>query len=308
MIRRGLVPALTAAVVAASSGCGALLDLDVQSIGAGGDGGLSATEAGPDATTSDGPEDAGSPTPPPDASDGAGALVEAPFDAAAPPPDTGPIADGSDDSPSTPDVSTHPDAPVTPGMINLVQQNATVGLSDAGTTIAITFATPVTAHDTLVIGVDATSLGSVSATDSRGNTYTLATKTADGGQAAAILYALDVTGGSDTVTLTVGNNVDAEIYAHEYSGIGSFVGGSSMMGTGTAMSSGVVPNAAVGDLLFGYGVAGAVQAGAGFTTRLTLNANLTEDMIVQNPAMAQALASSTGGFDWLCLAAAFRPR
>ncbi len=200
---------------------------------------------------------------------------------------------------------------VAPVAIAFVQQNA----SSAGTatTLAVPYsAALVTAHDTLIVGVDGNSAGTATVTDSLGNTFApVVGPIENGGLRMTIFAAFDVAGGPDTVTVTLSSAPASffEVYIHEYAGLVAFDAEAAQVGTSTAtdaMASGNADTHFGNELIFGYGVTGSSVAGTSFNTRSSFHSNITEDMIVTTAGTYQATATMTAGSGWTMLMATFR--
>jgi hypothetical protein len=102
-------------------------------------------------------------------------------------------------------------------------QGATATSNTANSATVLAFGSNVTAGNLLVIAVAWQGNSAVSATDSRGNAYSVATSAFDAtnGQSLAILYAANVATGPTTVTTTYGGASPTvqRLEIHEYSGI-----------------------------------------------------------------------------------------
>jgi hypothetical protein len=170
----------------------------------------------------------------------------------------------------------------------------------------------VTAGDTIVVAAEYDSDAPLQVTDSRNETYRLAKAVPRGDLTlqVAVWYAIGVSGGTHTVSLTFdGINPVNFIsgYVHEYSGISALDGaaGASSSST-TAMSSGDITTTAANDLLFGFAVTSIATPATGFRARRTDNSDLTEDRVVPSASTVQALAT-TGSGAWAMVGVAFRP-
>ncbi len=297
--------ALGAAASWTLTACGALLDLDVQYIGAT-DGATATADGGPatdgaadDGTIADGaPPDHATP-----ALDGAAAL-----DArdSAPGAEAGAELDAAEGDPEL-------DAPAETSAATpaFVQDNAGEGASGA-TMAMIPFQAAVTAHDTIVVAFDYDAAPTITVTDTLNDTFQVAVGPVGNGVNCMIWYALDVAGGPDTVIFTASYAPPTffEIYVHEYSGISAFDVGSSQNSTAVTsgvIESGFVPTSVPNELLFGFAATGTATAGVGFTTRSQFNENLTEDMIAATAGPHEATATANGS-GWVMSMAAFRPR
>ena len=156
--------------------------------------------------------------------------------------------------------------------------------------------------------------GTVTLSDSRGNTYTAATARQTWGNnwSAQVFYAANIIGGSNTVTATFGTAITSFgiVYVHEYSGLATVNPvdvTASAIGTSAAMSSGAVTTTNANDLLFAAGASDntVTQAGTGFTTRLTGFGNLTEDRVVTTTG-SYAGTARQNGTAWVMQLVAFR--
>ena len=89
----------------------------------------------------------------------------------------------------------------------------------SGTTITLTFPSNVTAGNAIIVVVNGAN-GTYSAADTRGNTYAVAATESDGGLAlgVAIILALNIAGGADTVTVTLPLAPGSAV-AQEWSGL-----------------------------------------------------------------------------------------
>ena len=168
----------------------------------------------------------------------------------------------------------------------LVQEATALNDSGVGaTTIVRAFTSNITAGN-MIIG--AVGYGDVSTTvsvaDTLGNTYTVSTVNADGGnlQYQRTFYANSSTGGANTVTVTFGTSVAyRRLYISEYSGLATASpndGGTGQLqtspGTGTdAITSGNIVTTVDGDLIWGITQntsevdpgTGTLVAGTGYT-------------------------------------------
>jgi hypothetical protein len=319
------------AAALASSGCGALLDLDVHytladasaDTAGGGDSGPSTLlDGGRQAASTDASVDAwldeAMPFPPEAAPPVDATRVEdapPPVDAR-PPVDATPPVDAARpvDAALPVDAATSADAAADADVdatvpIEFVQVTAGAGPAQS-TTVQLVFPNPVTAHDTIIVAADYDSPGTLTVTDSLHNTYQSAIGPVGATIPCSIVYALDVHGGNDTVILTLSQPPAAyfEIYVQEYSGIAALDGVASQDGTGSAMTSGTANTSASNDLIFAFGVGGTIAPGSGFIARSTFNSNLTEDAIAGAPGVYGATGTMVAGSGWTLVMTAFRPR
>jgi chitodextrinase len=195
-----------------------------------------------------------------------------------------------------------------------VQDNQ--NLVSSGTSMTTSFKTATTAGDLIVAFVEWDNSGSMSLTDSNGNTYTAATPVVaypgTNNGVAEILYAKNIKGGTDTLTASFGTAISSWgiMYIHEYSGISTTNPVdviSTATGSSSAMSSGSATTTNANDLIFGAG--GSFQAvtasGSGFTTRMTEGDDRSEDKFVTTTGSYAATATQSGT-GWLQLMVAFR--
>jgi outer membrane protein assembly factor BamB len=156
--------------------------------------------------------------------------------------------------------------------------------------------------------------GTVTLSDTRGNTYTAATARQSWGNnwSAQVFYASGISAGSNTVTATFGTSIKSFgiVYLHEYSGLANVSPvdvSASAAGSSASMSSGAVTTTQANDLLFGAGVStnSVTTAGTGFTARLTGFGNLTEDRIVTTTG-SYAGTATQNGTAWAMQLVAFR--
>jgi hypothetical protein len=322
---RGLISAFLAGA-AASLGCSALLDLDVQYADRPG-----SEEAGlqtPDGTpggTGDGTSDASehlSETEP----DALGAMEVTSIDGVVEATNADGVVeamnvdgvveatslDGAGDAETTPGV---PDDSAPVGA-NITYVQGLAGWSNgAAGPVVVRLPAPVAMNDTIVVAADVMPNGTLQVTDSLHNSYSTAMSIVapgtPGNQTVAVFYALGVAAGTDSISVSVpayAFGETLEVYVHEYSGISAFDRANGQTGTTTDMHSGFVTTTAPGDLIFGFGDTGSVSPGTGFAPRLTLNQNLTEDRIAPIVGMIEATATMGMGNSWAMMAAAFKAR
>jgi hypothetical protein len=198
---------------------------------------------------------------------------------------------------------------------------------DGGSAMEVAFPTPVTAHDAIVVcvhlewQVGAQQISAI--TDSLGNTYTLVVGPVDGVYVPSlyVAMALDVRGGSDSVTVRCALPVTQEldVYVHEFSGIalaGAFDVRASASGATPAMSSGPATTTADNELVIGFGETnrhGTVASGTGFTN-LSINDQsvngdiLDEYLVAPHAGEQQATATTASGANWAMVMATFKAR
>jgi hypothetical protein len=197
-----------------------------------------------------------------------------------------------------------------PPPITFVQVAAT----DFGANLTgqLAFATDVTAHDAIIACAtfDNTS-ATLSLSDSLGSSFTTLLGPVDVAASSRRHYlfaALDVAGGSDTITATLSAAAPSrfEVYIHEYANVSAYDVGRAAIGTSASMTSGTMNLSGSNELLFGYAWSSdTVTVGSGFTARSTAYSNVTEDMIVTSAGSYEATASQNSNA-WAMLAAAFK--
>ena len=117
-----------------------------------------------------------------------------------------------------------------------------------------------TAGNLIVVYVVWDNSGTVTVSDTRGDTYTAATARQTWGSnwSAQVFYAPNIVGGSNTVKATFGTAITSFgiVYLHEYSGLATAAPvdvSASAAGTSASMSSGAVTTSQANDLLFAAG-------------------------------------------------------
>lgn len=200
-----------------------------------------------------------------------------------------------------------------------VQSRAATG-GGSGTTQALAFTGNTTTGNLIVVAchTNNTTRTIASITDSQGNTYvqTQAAATRASHGAADVWYAKNIAGGTTpTVTVTFGaslSGVDTYTSIHEYSGLDTTAPldrTAAANGTGAAPSSGnTAATTAADDLVFGFCYAGGTaSAGSGFTSRQTVNGDLTEDKNQATLAAVAAIFTQTGGANpYIAMCATFK--
>jgi hypothetical protein len=302
MACRGLLSACLAGA-AASLGCSALLDLDVQYQDAG-------LESGP--------------MPPDTTSDGRGSAHDASGEALSEANSASSEAasrDGASHAETLPDVPNDSspdvpnDSPPTPRIQYVQSVSDTNNYVGAVVNMKTTFVNPVTRNDTIVVAANEMTTGAPNVSDSLGNQFSSTPGVPNGGSESWIFYAPVVTPGMDTITVSLPSNLSGtllDVYALEYSGVGALDAVTGQNGTTSDMHSGFVTTTAPGDLIFGYAVVvpmGSAGAGTGFLARDTpQHENVTEDEIFLGPGRVEATAIMTGGNAWTTMVAAFKAR
>jgi hypothetical protein len=193
-------------------------------------------------------------------------------------------------------------------------------------TISQAFPSPVTSGNTIIVAVSwgDNTAPSISASDTLGNAYSLATTAWDTNhnQGLSIFYSPDILPGADTVTVNFGQSDEyRRIIVSEYSGIAAsspldtmavHLATASKSTNGATSTSGTTTTA--GDLIFGAvmddsGHFGSISAGTGFTRRFALNNvdTATEDSTQTTPGPIAATFTFSLSDTYLAEMAAFRP-
>ena len=203
-------------------------------------------------------------------------------------------------------------APATP---TFVQANAREITS--GTVNSVPFTNGNQGGNLVVVYVAWGNAGSVTLSDTGGNTYQVAQAATTWGSTnnwrAQVFYAKNVTAGANAVTATFSSSVSgsfAVVYVHEYSGIDKLSPldvSSSAKGNGRALNSGSAVTTNANDLIFGAGAtAGAISAaGAGLTVRSTLSGNWTMDRNVTATGSYSVTATASNN-RWVMQMVAFK--
>jgi chitodextrinase len=185
----------------------------------------------------------------------------------------------------------------------------------SGASVSVVFANPTTSGNLIVAYVIWDNSGSVTLSDSRGNTYTSAvgpTKYSGNKTNAQVFYAKNIEGGATTLKATFATTVTSYgiLYIHEYSGLdqtnpldvtGAASGSSASMNSGSATTNYAV------ELLFGAGESNetATNAGTGYTARSVGYGNITEDRIAAMTGSYNATATQNGNA-WVMQLATFK--
>jgi len=182
-----------------------------------------------------------------------------------------------------------------------------------GTTASLAFSKANTAGNLIAVYVVWDNTGTVTLSDTAGNTYTAATarQSWGNGWSAEVFYAANIAAGANTVKATFSTTITnfGLLYLHEYSGLVKAApvdGSASAVGTSAAMSSGAVATTSANDLLFGAGASDIdVSKGTNFTARQTTFGNLTEDRTVTTTGSYAGTASQDGSL-WVMQLVAFQ--
>ena len=184
-----------------------------------------------------------------------------------------------------------------------------------GTNVSAAFNTATAAGHTIVAYVIWSNTGSVTLTDSRGDTFVSVGNPViwGGSHSAQVFYATGIVGGTDTVTAAFRNAVSSFgiLYVHEYAGI-STTNPVDVTAAGTGASallnSGNITTTSANDLLFGAGVSdnAVTSAGSGYVARSLAFGNITEDRVGASAGTYSATAPHIGSI-WAMQIVAFRP-
>ena len=197
-------------------------------------------------------------------------------------------------------------------VVSTVQTVAKTTLASSNT-LSLAFPANTAAGNLILVAFDYdTNAVPSSVADSQGNAFTPVggQLTSPGGGRSRVYYARTVTGGPDTVTVTLSaNSAWIELYLSEYTGVDQTnpidvqVGAT---GNAGAVSSGNATTTVAGDVIYGFCFADSTcTVGPGFTARSTLNNNLIEDETAGAPGSYAATATSNAG--WTMLMVAMKP-
>ena len=203
--------------------------------------------------------------------------------------------------------------PVVASTIQLLQTNVN-GNEATASKISTAFTTSNTAGNFLIVsGTIARPSGSLSVSDTLGNTYLpVSSPVTDSAQnvTSYLWYVPSCKGGANTVTLTPAVAGALEIHVSEWSGISAtnpvdtFA---SAVGTGTTASSGPATTTVNGELIYGYTfLLNTAAAGTGFTGMTLVNGDLDEYQIQPTAGSVPATFTQTNG-TWFARVATFRP-
>jgi hypothetical protein len=201
-------------------------------------------------------------------------------------------------------------------------QSPTPVTASSGTTIAIPFASNVTAGGLLVCYIYANH-GISTVADSRSQTFTAAVNVTDNATySLAIFYYANTTAGADTVTVTFAGAITyASLQCSEYSGVATsspldkFASNSQTdPGTGAnAVTSGSVTTVTDGQLIVGWSTAlivgtETISAGTGFSGRTNVFGDTLHEDQVQSTAgaIAATFTNSLATADNITLIATFQ--
>jgi len=188
-----------------------------------------------------------------------------------------------------------------------------------GSTNTLTFTSGVTTGNAIIIFVGwwSTSVTLNSVSDSRGNTYTLIDNPTNfNGARGAMAYALNATGGTNTITVTFSGSVDSIFEAHEVSGIATNNAlDQHAIGTVSFDTAYVGPSIITtvdGDYIFA-GMFDSTGSGIGlssvsnpFALRLNSGGISSADAVQTNQGAAQAIGITSANSNMITSIAAFR--
>jgi glucose/arabinose dehydrogenase len=192
----------------------------------------------------------------------------------------------------------------------------------AATTISQAFSAGNTAGNLIVAAISSEMNVTVTCSDSRGNTYTIARTLYDSSdnQSLTICYAANIAAGANTVTATFGSSVAyRRLLIHEYAGaiaVNSLDVTAGNIATGTTATDAITSTAATttgpGDLIFGavmddQGV-NSIAAGTGFVQRQSVNNKdlASEDMVQGFAGSIAATHTFSAAHRYLSIMAAFK--
>ena len=193
----------------------------------------------------------------------------------------------------------------------------TTPVSTTGITLGLTSAIP--AGDTLVVPMmltssDPVNTGSITATDTQGNTYTqIGTPTSDGSDFVTALAAVNIThplSAADTITVTWPNNTEHNIAVEDFSGVTAIDQVALTNGTLSAQGpfgSGTVVTGAANELLYGFtGIQGGQDGrwDTGWTANYNgiIYANTSDQLLTASQAVTTTgtyQASGTAFATWM---------
>jgi hypothetical protein len=202
---------------------------------------------------------------------------------------------------------------VTASPIHLVQK-ATNGNEASVSSISATFPSGNTAGNFLIVtGTAARPAGTITISDTAGNTYLPALgPVTDPGQDVTgyIWYVPTAKGGPNTVTLTPASPRAMELHVSEWAGLASVSPVdqiASAAGSGTNVSAGPVVTTTAGELVFSYGfVFNVASAGAGFTPLSLVSGDLDEYLVQPAAGNIGATFTQNAG-TWFALMVTFKP-
>ncbi len=169
------------------------------------------------------------------------------------------------------------------GAPTLVQHVATGMDETPVTSLKVTLPNPAGAGNALILGIQFHSSGSVSSVaDNQGNTWVAGPTATGSSQRMSLYYALNVAGGTQTITIAFGGLGSANGYPQavvsEFYNVAQVSAADGSSGSATSRTAGAIATTAAGDLIYHWGVdfsdtngnggaynGGSIAAGAGFT-------------------------------------------
>jgi hypothetical protein len=220
------------------------------------------------------------------------------------------------------------DPPGTAGAPTLVQHVATGMDENPVTTLRITLPNPAGAGNALILGVQFVSSGTISSiADNEGNTWATGPTVTDAsaGQTMRLYYALGVTGGTQTITITFGGLSSTpglpQAVVSEFYNVAQISAEDGSSGSATSRTAGTITTTAPGDLIYHWGVdfsdtnsnggaynGSSITAGAGFTLlSADLQVGSADQYEVQSSAGSiDPTFTATGSATWGSLALALK--
>jgi hypothetical protein len=180
-------------------------------------------------------------------------------------------------------------------------------------TVPVSYPAAQTAGDlnVVVVGRNDTTSTVQSVTDSLGDTYKLAVgPTLGSGLQQSIYYAANITGGTNTITVTFNQAaVYPDVRILEYRGVTTLDVTAAASGNSTSASSGSTTTTSGSELIFGADTIATTTAaaGTGFTARIITSpdSDLAEDKIVTSSGSNSATATLTSAGAWVMQMATF---
>ena len=199
------------------------------------------------------------------------------------------------------------------GGITLIQDSVN-GNESSASAISTSFTAANTAGNFLIVsGTIARPAGTLSISDTAGNSYIpVTTPVTDANQdtTSYLWYVPVCKGGVNSVTLTPASAGALEIHVSEWSGVSATYpvdAFASAAGTGANASSGPVTTTANGELVYGYTfLLNTATAGSGFAGMTLVNGDLDEYQIQSSAGSIAATYSQQSG-TWFARVATFRP-
>jgi chitodextrinase len=212
------------------------------------------------------------------------------------------------------------------GAPTLVQHVATGMDETPVTSLKVTLPNPAGAGNALILGIQFHSSGSVSSVaDNQGNTWVAGPTATGSSQRMSLYYALNVAGGTQTITIAFGGLGSANGYPQavvsEFYNVAQVSAADGSSGSATSRTAGAIATTAAGDLIYHWGVdfsdtngnggaynGGSIAAGAGFTLlSADLQVGSADQYQVQSSAGSiSPTFTASGAATWGSLALAFK--